>query len=407
MASRVETVTESSNAAAAGRTRDVLDYVQGLLAAPARELPSPGLMLKELAQAFGACGAGWAAPLTGTPVLQQRIGADAARTTRWPWEDQPQLLNPLQRNLTGAITCAAKGRSLLLAALPEESGGRLFWLEAEEGRCWTAADEAALLLAVRVVAPLLPLEKSGNGKLGLDQPRLRQRLQDAGTISGRIAHAFDNIMTGILGFAELTIAQTDPRSPQQQYLGEVIRAAQQGVQLTQQLHFFSRCAVPTAGPATLSYVVGEEESRLRQVLPSGVSLKIDVAADLAAVAIDAELLRTVVAHLLNNALEAISGNGAITLSARRSELKPDSLADLYGNPSFGPCVEVVVTNTGAPISAEVRGRLFREPFFSTKPRHRGLGLAIVYRILHAHRGGFQLESPDDGTAVHVYLPLTS
>src|SRR5262249_48640890 len=152
--------------------------------------------------------------------------------------------------------------------------------------------------------------------------------QDAGTISGRIAHAFDNIMTGIMGFAELTIAQTDSRSPQQQYLGEVIRAAQQGVQLTQQLHFFSRCAVPTAGPATLNYVVGEEEARLRQALPSGVSFQVDVPADLPAVAIDAELLRIIVSHLLDNAQEAITGSGTITLSARRTELKPDGLADL-------------------------------------------------------------------------------
>src|SRR5262249_50935280 len=149
----------------------------------------------------------------------------------------------------------------------------------------------------------------------LDGARLQQRLQDAGTISGRIAHAFDNILTGIQGFAELSLTQMERSSPNLPYLEEVVRAAQQGVQLTQQLHFFSRCAVPTAGPATLAYVVGEEESRLRGVLGPAVKLRVDVDADLPALVIDAELLRQVVAHLLENAREAISGPGEITLAA--------------------------------------------------------------------------------------------
>jgi signal transduction histidine kinase len=240
---------------------------------------------------------------------------------------------------------------------------------------------------------------------GLDPVRLQQRLQDAGTISGRIAHAFDNVLTGIMGFAELTLSQTDARSPNRPFLEEVVKAAQQGVQLTQQLHFFGRCAVPTRGPAILSYVLGEEEARLRSSLAPGVSLQIDVPADLPAVAIDAELFRQVIAHLLDNAHEAVGSKGNMTLTARRTEADRSLAADTLGSLSPGPCVEVTVANNGPEISPDIRRRILQEPFFSTKPRHRGLGLAIVYRILHAHHGGFRMSSTPAQTAVHLYLPL--
>jgi signal transduction histidine kinase len=240
---------------------------------------------------------------------------------------------------------------------------------------------------------------------GLDPARLEQRLQDAGAISGRIAHAFDNVLTGIMGFAELTLSQTDARSPNHSFLEEVVKAAQQGVQLTQQLHFFGRCAVPTKGPAILSYVINEEEARLRGLLEPGVTLQIDVAADLPAAAIDAELLRQVLGHLLDNSREALGGKGMIALSARRGEADRKVVAETLGSLSPGPCVELTVANTGPEIPADIRRRILQEPFFSTKPRHRGLGLAIVYRILHAHHGGFRMSSTPEQTVAQVYLPL--
>lgn len=241
--------------------------------------------------------------------------------------------------------------------------------------------------------------------MDLDQARLHQRLQDAGTISGRIAHAFDNVLTGVMGFAELTLSQTDARSPNHSFLEEVVKAAQQGVQLTQQLHFFGRCAVPTRGPAILSYVVSEEEARVRPLLEPGVTLQVDVPAETPDVAIDAELYRQVLGHLLDNSREALGGKGKIELSARRTDVDRSTAAATLGSLEPGPCVEVTVANNGPEISADVRRRLLQEPFFSTKPRHRGLGLAIVYRILDAHHGGLRMSSSPEKTVVQVYLPL--
>jgi len=378
------------------RRRRVLDHLHGLFAAPAM----PSDLLPGLLAAFDACGGGIAAPLVGTPRPQLRCPATA--TAPLPWELRPDLLAPLLRRPPAAARLSQGTLHYLLAPL---GSGRLLWLEAAADRPWTAGDEPTALLAGQVLEPLLPVTAAPTASAGLDQARLHQRLLDAGTISGRIAHAFDNILTGILGFAELTLSQTESSSPNRVLLEEVLRASQQGVQLTQQLHFFSRCAVPTVGPAPLAYVIEEEEARVRAGLPAGVQLNVDVPGDLPAVAIDAQLLRQVLGHLLDNAREALERGGTITLSARRLEVTPALAADLLGEPTVGPAVAVTVVNTGGEISPDVRRRLFQEPFYSTKPRHRGLGLAIVYRIVQAHHGGVRLLSVPGATTATLVLPV--
>jgi CheY-like chemotaxis protein len=135
-------------------------------------------------------------------------------------------------------------------------------------------------------------------------------------------------------------------------------------------------------------------------------LHLAVPDDLPPVAVDPEPLRQLLGHLLANAREAIAEAGVVTLSARRTDLEELDCLDLLGNPMAGPHVELVVTDTGCGISPEARARLFLEPFFTTKPRHRGLGLAAVFGLLQSHRGGLRLgPTLEQGTAVRVFLPL--
>ncbi|OAI53648.1 hypothetical protein AYO44_15800 [Planctomycetaceae bacterium SCGC AG-212-F19] len=368
-------------------------------------------VLEGVARAFGAEAAGVAFPLEGVPAVQHQWSAGQGGETNrvLPWEEQPQLLTPLRIKPTASVRCNGATRTYLLGVMPGTgSKNRLLWVAGSGEHLGRGSDEAALVVAARVLAPLFPLEPAGDRVFpGLDPTRLQERLQDAGTISARIAHAFDNILTGILGFAELTLGQTEASSQNRSFLEEVVRAAQQGVLLTQQLHFFSRCAVPTVGPATMAYVVGEEQARLQGLLPPGVRLNVDMPAELPSVVMDAELLRQVIGHLLDNAREAITKDGVIGLAARRTILDPAATGELLGQPVPGPCLEVVVTDTGPEITPDVRRRLFQEPFYSTKPRHRGLGLAIVYRVLQAHRASFRLTTGPKETAVHLYLPLAS
>lgn len=239
-----------------------------------------------------------------------------------------------------------------------------------------------------------------------DLVRFEERLEDATAIAGRLAHAFDNVLTGIVGFAELTLGLTSTDSAPHQYVSEVLRAAQLGVQFTQQLHALSRCSSAGNGPTALGLVVADEEMRLLQTVKPVVRVQFALPAELPAVALDADALRQLLGNLLDNAVESLLSEGAVTTTARQTEIT--SGADWFANPAPGAYVEIAVADTGSGLSAEARQRLFVEPFFTTKPRHRGLGLPVVCRIVSTHQGGFRLEpGAKGGTVARVLLPAAS
>ena len=153
--------------------------------------------------------------------------------------------------------------------------------------------------------------------------------------------------------------------------------------------------------------MGKEEARLRPALAPGVQFLSAVPANLAHVGMENGPLAVVLGHLLENAVEATPPGGRVVVSARLVELTPADARGYLGQVGPGPHVEVAVQDSGPGIRPEVRSKLFVEPFYTTKVRHRGLGLAIVYRTLYAHRGGVRLDPappPETGTVARVVIP---
>jgi signal transduction histidine kinase len=245
-------------------------------------------------------------------------------------------------------------------------------------------------------------------ELRLARQRWQQRLHDAGMVAGKLAHDFGNALTGILGFTELALTQLPPGTPAHRYVTEVYQAAQQGLCLTQQMQTFGQRNPPRLQATALAALVAEEGDRIRPSLRPGVMLQTSIPGDLPPVAADADVVRQLLAPLVQNAHEALSAAGNITITVRRSELTAEECLDLVGNPRPGPCVEVSVTDTGCGLSAEVRDRLFAEPFFTTKVRRRGWGLALAHGILRSNRGGMRIDAePRGGTCVRLFLPLAT
>src|SRR5262249_37974329 len=122
-----------------------------------------------------------------------------------------------------------------------------------------------------------------------------------------------------------------------------------------------------------------------------VRIESDVAAALPAVAVEGGGLQMILGHLLDNAVEASTKDGLVQVTARLVELAPADLAGFLGRPATGPHVEVRIADSGPGLPDEARRRVFVEPFFTTKFRHRGLSLAVVYRMLYAHRRGVQVD----------------
>ena len=284
-------------------------------------------------------------------------------------------------------------RRLLVAV----AGERLLWLEDAPAREWSPAERAL----ARHVAVIL-----ASGSRPRDPAMLAERMRIAGRVASRIAHDFDNILTGVIGFAELSLPAA-PLGATKQYLTELLRVGHSGAELTRKLHLFGREIPAQKLPTKLQAAWRIIEDPLRAAVPAGTDLEVAFPDDLPEIVIVAETLQLALEPVVSNAAEA-APKLPISVSARCDDLTAEDTIEIFGCPPPGRYVVITVADRGPGIAPEVRRRLFIEPCFSTKPRHRGLGLSIAFRVLLAHGGGLGLDSNDDGgAAVRLYLPTAS
>jgi signal transduction histidine kinase len=240
-----------------------------------------------------------------------------------------------------------------------------------------------------------------------DQARIAQRLEDAAKVAGRVAHDLDNVFQGVTGFLALATDELVPGSPAHDNVREADTAARAGMRFCVQLHQLSRGGQARPLPASVPAAIGREVARLAKD-HAGVRIDVDAPNDLPAVAVEGTGLQMILGHLLDNAVEASPKDGKVTVVARLVELAPADLPGFLGRPAAGPHVEVRITDAGPGLTEEARRKMFVEPFFTTKFRHRGLSLAVVYRMLYAHRGGVQADArPGQGTILRVVFPLAA
>src|SRR5262249_16325405 len=154
--------------------------------------------------------------------------------------------------------------------------------------------------------------------------------------------------------------------------------------------------------------VAQETEMLRQEPGMAIQIHSSLPDGLPRVAADTEELCQVIRQALNNAREALSTGGKITITAFTNDLAESDCHELLGDARPGPHVAIAITDNGGGLTREARERLFVEPFFSTKPRHRGMGLAIIFGILRSHHGGFRIGDADaGGTLLQLFIPVAS
>ncbi|MBA4064026.1 MAG: hypothetical protein C0501_10000 [Isosphaera sp.] len=359
-------------------------------------------LLAEWAAASGwkACGFAW--PADG-PAVVRTVRAGALVD-----EPAPAGVAEILRRLRGGdVVPAAGGRVFATAPLPGRPAG-VVWAERAAATDWADADRAYLALAAKTIGRSAAVAAVAGP--AVDPDRLAQRLGDAAVIAGRIGHDFNNILTGIIGFSDLVLPTLQPGTPTANFVAEIGKVGQRGIRFVQELHQFSRSGQPKPGAAGVAAAVAAEAERLAAEVGSGVGFDADLPPDLPAAAVDAGVLRTVLGHLMANAAEASPAGGRVRVCARTVTLSEADAQRYLGRAAAGPHLAVTVTDAGPGIPPEVRRRLFAEPFSTTKVRHRGLGLAVAYRALAAHRGGLLIEPvppPGTGTLVRVVLPTAA
>jgi len=218
-----------------------------------------------------------------------------------------------------------------------------------------------------------------------------EKMSAVGQLAGGVAHEINNPLGGILAFAQL-MSRDGGRTPDdQENLRLITDAALRAKRIVESLLRFSRRPrEEEKGPVVLSQVVDDALLLLQSQLKDGrIELKRDYQE---AVALgNANQIQQIVINLVVNSLQALAGDGRITVATTRS----------------GPGkVRLSVADTGPGIRPEVARRIF-EPFFTTKAEGQGtgLGLSICYQIAEEHGGTIRLEStPDQGACFVVELP---
>ncbi len=238
-----------------------------------------------------------------------------------------------------------------------------------------------------------------------EQLRQAQKMEAVGRLAGGVAHDFNNMLTGIIGYAELLLLKMPADDPHRKEVEEILAGGQRAAALTRQLLAFSRKQVVEPRVFDLNAVLLDMEKMLRRLIGEDVALETELAADAGRVRMDPGQLEQVVLNIAVNARDAMPRGGR--LAVRTASRRRDAAAgpsELTLPP--GPYVLLEVQDSGCGMDEATRARIF-EPFFTTKDvgKGTGLGMATVYGIVKQAGGDVTVESaPDQGTTIRILLP---
>lgn len=227
-----------------------------------------------------------------------------------------------------------------------------------------------------------------------------EKLESLGVLAGGIAHDFNNLLTVILGNISLAQLDTDQRDKTYPRLVDVEKAVLTARELTQQLLTFAKGGAPIKKTSSLRDIIGESCSF--SLSGSNVKCHFSYAEDLMPADVDAGQISQVMHNLILNAAQAMPQGGSIQVACTNAASGPGDVLP----PDKGPYVKISVKDQGHGIPKENLSKIF-DPYFTTKPRGSGLGLATSYSIVSRHGGYMDVESePGHGAVFHVYLPAS-
>ncbi len=243
------------------------------------------------------------------------------------------------------------------------------------------------------------------------QMQQAQKLESLGVLAGGIAHDFNNLLMGVIGHADLALADGMDAEQMRSHMQSVIQSCQRAADLANQLLAYSGKGSFVLASTDMSDVVTDLRDLLKVSISKKAMLQFDLAESLPAVQCDVTQIRQVLMNLIVNASDALEERagvisvetGVVSLHEQDEPLVCDSgLAQQTLAP--GEYVYTKITDNGIGMTEKTRQKIF-DPFFTTKKTGHGLGLAAVLGIIRSHEGGIKIDStPGEGTTCTVYLP---
>ncbi len=230
------------------------------------------------------------------------------------------------------------------------------------------------------------------------------KLESVGVLAGGIAHDFNNILSGILMNAQLAAMKMKPDTGAAKYLIGIDQATRKAVALTHQLLTFAKGGTPRLKTASIAELITEWAGFVMR--GSNVKCDFSIAEDLAPVEVDEDQMSQVIHNLVINAQQAMPRGGTIRISAKNITVPDEGIGSGAPLLTPGDYARISVADDGHGIPKEHLEKIF-DPYFTTKDKGSGLGLASSFSILRKHRGRLTVESEiNKGTTFHIYLPAS-
>ena len=238
-----------------------------------------------------------------------------------------------------------------------------------------------------------------------EQYRQSQKMESVGRLAGGVAHDFNNMLSVILGAAELSRRKLEEGEPIDAYLEVITNAAKRSSEITRQLLAFSRKEVVSPRPLDLNQLIRESNKILARLISEDIELSFTPDPGLWTVSIDPSQVDQILMNLAVNARDAMPNGGRLSIETRNLRLTGDC-SHIHPDAHPGEYVQLTVSDTGQGMDKATVEHIF-EPFFTTKEQGKGtgLGLATVYGIVTQNRGFINVYSePGHGTVFRINLP---
>ena len=271
----------------------------------------------------------------------------------------------------------------------------------------TETRKIAIVEGDRVTSVITVLRDITDRKQLENQLRQAQKMEAVGILAGGVAHDFNNILTGITGYAELALKGLPLRSAPERHLSEIRDLSDRAAELTRQLLAFSRQQTLTPVVLSANGLIEGTLRMLRRLIGEDISLVYNLDAEEDLIEADRGQIEQVLMNLAVNARDAMPRGGQISIETKTQRISATQASGANITP--GHYVFIRVSDTGSGMDEETARRIF-EPFFTTKEigKGTGLGLSTVWGIIRQHDGYISVESsPGQGTSFEIWLPRAS
>ena len=232
-----------------------------------------------------------------------------------------------------------------------------------------------------------------------------QKMESIGILAAGISHDFNNLLTGILGYASLMKMQLDTEHEFYSYVNVIEESAQKCAELTQRLRSMSRRTEFQKKPMCLNDTIGEIVRLLEGTIDKKRSSQTHLEPDLNTVDADSGQMHQAILNICINARDAMPTGGELLIKSDNIILD-EAFCRFRMNARPGKYIRISISDTGVGIEKQDIDHIF-EPFFSQKGMGTGLGLSIVYNVLQNHGGFVEVESElGQGTTFKIYLPVS-